>query len=173
MYTVYTLTRTWLMGNCKKLSLSFLHIFCRYASNHAPCSPSIPRNVVRSERRVIQFPLCIIGNICRYQNASQAYYKSSHCFVLKNSFISIWTSKHGCIQSGLSGTRVWGRGISAAALPEETIYTLFFSQFNTLLQLTRAQRRMTWKLMGCSFIFHPLDSLRPLSETNCGPPVWW
>lgn len=37
-----------------------------------------------------------------------------------------------------------------------------FSQFNTLFQLTCALRRMTWKPMGYSFVFHPSgDRARP------------
>lgn len=43
-----------------------------------------------------------------------------------------------------------------------------FSLFNTLFQLTCALCRMTWKLMGYSFIFHPLDSLGPFTKTERG-----
>lgn len=49
------------------------------------------------------------------------------------------------------------------------LHFVFFSQFNTLFQLTYALRRMTWKLMGYSFIFHPLDYLCPQSVA----PFWW
>ena len=144
-------------GKLYEFSPSFLHIYCWYTSNHT-LFPSTATNAAQSERRVIQFPLCIIVIIGRYQNASQACYKSSHYFILKNSSISIWTSKQGCIHGGLSQARVGNGG--------NNWHVLSFSQFNTSFQLTCA-------LMGYSFIFPSTrSSWSPLRGRTLAP-LWW
>lgn len=143
-------------GKLYEFSPSFLHIYCWYTSNHT-LFPSTATNAAQSERRVIQFPLCIIVIIGRYQNASQACYKSSHYFILKNSSISIWTSKQGCIHGGLSQAHVGNGG--------NNWHVLSFSQFNTSFQLTCA-------LMGYSFIFSLHQILLVSSQRpSAGPPL--
>lgn len=112
-------------GKLYEFSLRFLHIYYRHTSNHTPRSPSTATNAAQSERRVIQFPLCIIVIIGRYQNASQTYYKSSHYFVLKNSLPFPYELR-GEAASREDWVHVWNWDVSAAALAEEIIYTFFF-----------------------------------------------
>lgn len=126
--------------------------------------PSTATNAAQSERRVIQFPLCIIVIIGRYQNASQTCYKSSHYFILKNSSISIWTSKQGCIWRGVSESRVWSRD----TLAEEAICALFFFIVQHLISINL--RSEPNDLMGYSCVFCPLDPLGALTKTECGAP---
>lgn len=104
-------------------------------------------NAAWSERHVIQFPLCIIVIIGRYQNASQLRYKLPHCHTQEQSnfHMNIDTRLH---RERTDSNSVSSRGISPA-LAKWNIYTF---------------RSVTWKSMSSSNSFCPLDSFTPFPK---------
>lgn len=125
-YTVHTLTRTWLMGNYTNFHSAFF-ILTTDTQAIIRCVP------LHSYKCSAEWKTCNSISCVYY-----CYYwfdiKMHHRRIINHRTISYSRTAsfpyelrwQGCTQRGLSEAHVRDRDISAAALAEETIYTLFF-----------------------------------------------